>query len=358
MAGNSLQEFREQLTLAYLSDVIDIEDFVYLYQTNQSREIFPYWKFDKFDFESWDDTECHKELRFRKSDIPKLLYCLGIPDKIICCQRTSCSGLEGLCILLKRLAYPCRYTDMISRFGRNPTEICLIFNRMLSLVFNAHHHRLESFEQPFLSPENLGRYADSIHAHGAPLQNCFGFIDGTVRRITRPNQNQRTLYNGYKRDHAMKFQSVVVPDGLIANLSGPYEGKRHDSTMLYQSGLLPLLEQHAFYNGVPLSLYGDPAYPLGIHLQGPFKDRQPTPEMELFNKAMSSVRVSVEWMFGSICNYFAFIDMKKQQKINLSAIGKFYSVSALLQNAHTCLYGNIVAHFFELSPPTLEHYFS
>jgi hypothetical protein len=64
---------------------------------------------------------------------------------------------------------------------------------------------------------------------------------------------------------------------------------------------------------VPLSLYGDPAYPLGIHLQGPFKDRQPTPEMELFNKAMSSVRVSVEWMFGS--NYFAFIDMKKQQKL-------------------------------------------
>ena len=41
----------------------------------------------------------------------------------------------------------------------------------------------------------------------------------------------------------MKFQSVVVPDGLIANLSGPYEGKRHDSTMLHQSGLLPLLER-------------------------------------------------------------------------------------------------------------------
>jgi hypothetical protein len=108
---------------------------------------------------------------------------------------------------------------------------------MLSLVFNTHHHRLESLEQPFLSPENLSRYANSIHTHGAPLQNCFGFIDGTVRKIARPKTNQRTMYNGYKRVHAMKFQSVVVPDGLIANLSGPYEGKRHDSTMLYQSGL-------------------------------------------------------------------------------------------------------------------------
>ena len=133
---------------------------------------------------------------------------------------------------------------------------------MLSLVFNTHHHHLECLEQPFLSPENLSRYADSIHARGAPLQNCFGFIDGTVRKIARPNRNQRTMYNGHKRFHGMKFQSVVVPDGLIANLSGPYEGKRHDSTMLHQSGLLPLLDQHAVHN----EIYGDPAYSLGVHL--------------------------------------------------------------------------------------------
>ena len=225
-----MQEFREQLTLVYLSvsDVIGLEDYVYLYSTNQSRKIFPYWKFNKFDFETWDDAECYKELCFRKDDIPNLLICLGTPDKVVCSQGTSCTGLEGLCILLKRLAYPCRYTNMVSRFGRNPAEICLILNEMLSLVFNTHHHRLESLEQPFLSPKNLSRYADSIHAHGAPLQNCFGFIDGTVRKIARPNKNQKTMYNGYKRVHAMKFQSVVVPDGLIANLSGPYEGKRNE----------------------------------------------------------------------------------------------------------------------------------
>ncbi len=82
MARNSLQEFREQLTLAYLSDVIDMEEYVYLYSTNQSREVFPYWKFNKFDFENWDDTECYKELRFRKDHIANLLICLGIPEKV------------------------------------------------------------------------------------------------------------------------------------------------------------------------------------------------------------------------------------------------------------------------------------
>jgi hypothetical protein len=34
-------------------------------------------------------------------------------------------------------------------------------------------------------------------------------------------KNQRTVYNGHKRIHAIKFQSVVTPNGLIANLFGP-----------------------------------------------------------------------------------------------------------------------------------------
>ena len=38
--------------------------------------------------------------------------------------------------------------------------------------------------------------------------------------------------------HGIKFQSVVAPNGLIASLVGPVEGRRHDSGMLADSGLL------------------------------------------------------------------------------------------------------------------------
>ncbi|CAH3112689.1 unnamed protein product [Porites lobata] len=47
-----------------------------------------------------------------------LLNALRIPASFKCPQGTVCSGLEGLCLLLKRLAYPCRYFDLISTFGR------------------------------------------------------------------------------------------------------------------------------------------------------------------------------------------------------------------------------------------------
>ena len=73
---------------------------------------------------------------------------------------------------------------------------------------------------------------------------------------------------------------------------------------------------------------------------------------------MSAVRSSVEWLFGDIISYFKSLDLKKNLKIGLSSVGKMYIVSALLQNALTCLYGNQTSSFFDLEPPTLEEYFS
>ena len=51
------------------------------------------------------------------------------------------------------------------------------------------------------------------------------------------------------------------------------------------------------------SIYGDPAYPLRAHLQTPFRGANLTPLQISWNKEMSSVRVSVEWVFGDIINY-------------------------------------------------------
>ena len=137
------------------------------------------------------------------------------------------------------------------------------------------------------------------------------------------------------------------------------EGKMHDAGMLMESNLLHQLELSAFSStGEPLCLYGDPAYPLGVHLQAPFRGAVITPQMQLFNSSMSAVRTSVEWLFGDIINYFKFLDFKKNLKIGLSAIGKMYVSCAIFRNALTCLYGNQTSNFFNLNSPTLQEYFS
>ena len=83
---------------------------------------------------------------------------------------------------------------------------------------------------------------------------------------------QRVLYNGHKKVHALKFQSVAAPNGLVANLYGQVEGKRDDSGMLAHSTLLQKLQQFSHdTNGRALCVYGESAYPLRVQLQSPYK---------------------------------------------------------------------------------------
>ena len=46
-------------------------------------------------------------------------------------------------------------------------------------------------------------------------------------------------------------------------------------------------------------VYGDPAYPLRVHIV-PYRGAGITPQMEDFNNSMTRVRTSVEWLFGDI----------------------------------------------------------
>ena len=128
--------------------------------------------------------------------------------------------------------------------------------------------------------------------------------------------------------------------------------------MLADSRLLNDLQ--AFANSPlrnPYCIYGDPAYPLRVHLQAPFRNRALTPQMMDFKQSMRSVRESVEWLFNDVTNYFKFLDFKKNLKIGLSSVGKMYVVSALLRNALTSLWKPDIK-FFQLEPPSLEDYFS
>ncbi|PFX24965.1 Protein PRY1 [Stylophora pistillata] len=310
------QTIEEAVTNCFDDGDISEDEFLLLYDANTSKNLdYPYQNYEHFDPEGLDESECLAEFRFRKRDIPVLVDAMGLPDSYTCEQGTVCDGIEGLCLLLRRLAYPCRCSDLIHRFGRPVPAICMITNHVLETVYGLHHHRLTAWNHTLMSPPLLQRYADAIQRKGSPLPNCFGFIDGTVRPICRPQENQGIVYNGHKRVHGLKYQSVALPCGIIANMYGPVEGRKHDAGMLADSGLLRILEHNAFSpTSNPMALYGDPAYPLRVHLVVPYRATGITLQMEEFNKSMSNVRISVEWLFRDIVNYFKFVDFKKTKK--------------------------------------------
>ena len=124
-------------------------------------------------------------------------------------------------MLVKRVTHPCRLSDMIPRFGRPVSVLSLIINHVMDYIYDVHGHRITQWNQDILNPGALQHYAGAIYRTGAALNNCFGFIDGTVRPISRPGERQRVVYNGHKRVHALKFQTLALPNGLIRNLYGP-----------------------------------------------------------------------------------------------------------------------------------------
>lgn len=196
---------------------------VVLFEKVKQTLTFSIWHCDQFDLDLLTDDECKPEFRFYKKDVYLLTEVLQVLDQIRCYNCVIVDGIEALCIFLKGFTYPWWYFDMLSRFARPILQLCMKSKWVMDFIYQTHHHRLKNFNQPCLSQASLQNYTEVIHVTGAPLRICWGFIDGTIRPVSRPGKNQRVLYNGHKRVHAIKFQSIAAPNSLIANLFGPVE---------------------------------------------------------------------------------------------------------------------------------------
>ncbi|XP_037515308.2 uncharacterized protein LOC119391726 [Rhipicephalus sanguineus] len=294
--------------------------------------------------------------RFEKEDVPKLRVALRIPETVMTAQRVPIPGDEALCITLRRLAYPNRLKDLENFFGRHSSTISSLTIEVLRHIDEKFFHLLDDVNNhSWLTIDTLENFSKAIYAKGAPLTNCWGFIDGTARAICRPTRQQQLYFSGHKRFHALKYQSIMCPNGIICQLDGCYPGSKHDAGNFGNSQACTKLEK--LVQGHHYCLYGDPAYPLRPLLLKPYGGASLTPEQCAFNKAMSSVRQAVEWGFGKITGLFAVVDFKKKnQKIFRQNVARMYKASALLANCHTCLYGAQVSQYFDLQPPSLEVY--
>ena len=101
----SFKEFRQTLLLYYDADLITDEDFIILYELFSSRNPdFAYDSYDRFDLDNMNYDECKAEFRVRKRDLPTMAQALRIPRSFQLSQRSVVDVMEGLCMLMKRLA--------------------------------------------------------------------------------------------------------------------------------------------------------------------------------------------------------------------------------------------------------------
>ena len=149
----------EELFFKMEENMMEEEDYFLLRQrgvnsVNLHLEL-PYWKYDRFNLEEMTDEECSVEMRFRKNDIYQLCASLNLPQVYRCHNRLSIDSVEALCVCLKRFAYPCRYADLVPRFGRAVPQLCMICNLVVDDIYNRFSHLLTDLNQLWLCRENL-----------------------------------------------------------------------------------------------------------------------------------------------------------------------------------------------------------
>ena len=314
-----------------------------------------------FNFNMFSDAECLSLFRFTKRDISRVIIALAWPENQNHTKknRYAVTPLLTTCIVLRRLSSSSRWTDMEIMFGKYAAQLSEIFWESLEHFMKRRECLLSSVSLigHYMSPR-ARIYANAIREKGGALRNCVGFIDGSVIGVACPGDNtaQSVAYNGHKRKHDLKFQAITAPDGMIVHAFGPLEGRRHDWTLYVKSELDEMLPYVLNYGKEKFCLFGDSGYHERWYLIVPFTGTSMNPPQQLFNKSMSSVRISIEWIFKEIKLYFSTIDIKRTFRVGESSVGMLYKAAMLVTNIRNAIYPNQVAQFFQCEPLSLEEY--
>ncbi|RPA97931.1 hypothetical protein L873DRAFT_1689322, partial [Choiromyces venosus 120613-1] len=238
-----------------------------------------------------------------------------------------------------------------------------VFNGVCTHLYRRFQIKLE-WDHVLLNPIRLRSYCSKIYERGEPSRLVWGFIDGTHQSICHPcleTANQELFYSGHKHNHTLQLLVVVVPDRLVATMYGPFEGRAGDWGMFKESGLQENITRYVKdEEGDQLYVYRDKVFYLEQGVIGAYcaqRNEELTLEESVFNAYMAKQRMSVEWGFGKITQYFEFNNLWKNLKIRLYPTSTYYFASTLLTNCHTCYYGSKTGFSFECSLPTICEYF-
>ena len=215
----------------------------------------------------------------------RLVDILNLLNEISTHTQYCFNRIEALALTCTRLASASDELGLSARYNRSQSAISEIFNEVITFLDERWGHLLHFDSDQLLSPANLIRYSKAIFDSGSPMQHVWGFIDCTVHPMCHPSHHQCQAYNVHKHFHGLKYQAVMLPNGLFGHLYGPIEGRHNNAFALEESRLMDecilhaklpegggksVNEADASGEFCHLQLFGDPAYGLNKLIVSPF----------------------------------------------------------------------------------------
>lgn len=331
------------------------------------RDVYPDYR--RCNLDSFSDDEYHDFFRFDKAAVKKILnwmtrfenvpHVLFVPYLNRGQHRYYVYSLEEVFLFtLMYMGVPVRQLEVAIRFGRTIPEISRALTFFHELFYDISSSFLQSDNQPWFTERVARRCARALRRKGCPLRNCCGIADGTLRKVCNPGVPwlQTEMYNGHKKSAGLTWVATGLPNGMCLLCLGPSLGRRHDAAAAAQHRLYEKLNNLGSFQGFDAVFSADSAFPTYWPLipnYGPAL----TPAQAIWNRDMSRVRISIEWLFGITIQQFAGLDWKQRQKVLASPVHQWYLNGMFLTNLHNINYRNLISQHFKLKPPTFEQYF-
>jgi nuclease HARBI1 len=297
--------------------------------------------------------------RFDKDEIAELTTALHI-DSITFSYGIKASPQVAFAVLCYILARPNSLAHAPYFFGRSAAWVSHIYNDVLQHLNNRYADFLH-FDPIRVNLSTIGAYCQAIEEVAGPVRT-WGFIDGTLRPHLRPMVDEAAYYTAYKKVHAMKYEAIMAPDGLMVHLGGPKHSRESDWRLWQHVGIgrkLGHMLGHMPVGERP-RVYGDRAYFASTYIYGSFRRGPGEPylpfEERQFNAASARHRIVVEQGFAKVVNLWAHVNHIKGLRQGVEALGTMYRIAVLLTNLHTCLRQSQVGMHFNMRAPTVEEY--
>ena len=330
-----------------------------------------------------------ERFRFQSFDaMRRILICFNFPLGPITLKKNYKSRSEEIILIsLSRLSFPLRWSDLYERFpGRKSWFLREAFYWFINFMISNWAYLLlnnlewwkpkiaESCESIRLKLQSINhinwrQYHDppfTVNINNQFVHQGFRvafFIDDTMMAFSRPggnidegpaaprvpNEIQEAWYNGWKKLHGMKWQTVMLANGMDFNIYGPLSVRRNDLTALDKSDIEAKIR--ALFNVEELwyIIFGDSAFMVS--------DMMATSE-SYPGRGMASVREAIEWSYKDVKQLWKYCDYKHILQLRKQPVAKIFFICLLLRNVYVTLHGSQVSDYFTMMPPTLEEWTS
>lgn len=300
--------------------------------------------------------------RFGKTDFRKLLIALKIEPRTMVIRYREpkdhkyVSAELALAVVLRRLAYPCSWTDLEKVFGRSASSLSLLFDQVLDDIYDILSEYLLDWHPRLYNHDSLSKFFRAIFKYDSP-DNIWGFVE--PHYMVFDSEDSTPLPED---DAIMSWQIVTTPDGLVSGLDGAHAGKVEAMDMFLDSRVpdrnLEMMEQEGRRR---LHLWGDSSYKCDYGVMAPWSGNRRSLsalKVHLYEK-MTRLRIGVEHVPDVWSNRWTYNSFKEgPHGAEDTDMNHYFRVAVLSANCKTCLDGgNEISMKFDMDTPSLEEYF-